>query len=267
MKYEQLPNPAMAKILSLSSAVEFLSERLAATESGITNARHRLTGGMKPAEYEDLKASLQQLVDDLPALKRRAAAAKDIYAKCREFVDTLPKGAVLEPVKIDVDDHTLDDVRSKIDAAQAELRQLRALPTSSSDIEERVKNYVESMARPTISGIGPGEKLRVFWPGAGFGPSGPNEHKADPLAMPALLHPDEMTAALLREVERMTSGVVPIKDRASRISALTTEIEKLGYLEEVLIERSDESIERSPNALPQTVLQVRVARQKAPVPA
>jgi hypothetical protein len=254
-----IPAPALRKLLALSSAAEFCSEKLIKTEQGITAARQRLTGGMKPTEYDDLRASLQQMVDDLPVLKRRCADAQSIYQKCREWVDTLPKSSVLEPVKIDVDGHDLTDVRAKLEAAQAELATLRALPTSADDIRLRVENYVRGMARPQITGIGKNERLRVIFPGAGYDTRGPREDRADPLALMALLFPAEMTAALMREA---ASDVVPIKERGSRIAALTTEIGQLAYVEEALIERATangEHPERSPNASPQVVLQVRIA--------
>jgi hypothetical protein len=139
---------------------------------------------------------------------------------------------------------------------------LRSLPTSSADIKTRVENYVASLGRPQISGIGPDEKLRVIFPGAGFDASGPRANRADPLALFAMSFPEEMTKALLLEIDRMTGAVVPIKERASRIAALTTEIEQLAYVEEALIadaSANGEPIERAPSAPPQAVLGLRIA--------
>jgi hypothetical protein len=45
--------------------------------------------------------------------------------------------------------------------------------------------------------------------------------------MMALLFPDPMTAALMSDIERMASDAVPMKERATRIAALTVEIEQL----------------------------------------
>jgi hypothetical protein len=59
---------------------------------------------------------------------------------------------------------------------------------------ERFRAYVEGMARPTITGVGSGEKLKVVWPGAGFDNRGPREDRAEVLPMMALLFPDAMTA-------------------------------------------------------------------------
>jgi hypothetical protein len=103
--------------------------------------------------------------------------------------------------------------------------------------------------------------LKVVWPGAGWDIKGPIEHRADVLPMMALLFPDAMIAALMSEVERMASDTVPIKERATRIAALTNEIEQLAYVEEALVTAaiaSGEDVQRSPGATPQAVLGVRV---------
>ena len=74
---------------------------------------------------------------------------------------------------------------------------------------------------------------------------------------------DAMVAALMREVERMGSYPVPIKERAARIAALTDEIEQLAYVEEALIAAATsdgEDVQRSPNASPQAVLGVKVVK-------
>jgi hypothetical protein len=117
-------------------------------------------------------------------------------------------------------------------------------------------------ARPTITGIDEGEKFKVIWPGAGFDSRGPREDRADVLPLMALLCPDAMTAALMREVERMTNDPVPQAERKKRIAALEQEIEQLAYVEEALVAAAiaeGEDVHRSPSAPPQAVLQVRVA--------
>jgi hypothetical protein len=256
-----VPASALEKIISLSSEAEFLSEKTVDMEQGIAAARQRLTGGLRQTDYEDLRSSLDQMIKDLPVLKRRCDTVQAIYTRCRAFIDTLPQDAVLEPVKTNVDGRTLADVRERIKDAEDELKILRALPTSSADIEQRVRAYVEAMARPQISGIGKGERLKVIWPGAGWGTSGPREDRAEVLPMMALLFPDAMVNALMREIERMASDVVPIKERATRIAELEAEISELAYVEEPLVAAAIadcEDVQRSPNALPQAVLGVKV---------
>jgi hypothetical protein len=267
---DNIPASALDKLLRLSDAAEVLSEKVIAMEQGIASARQRLSGGMKQTEFDDLRAGLDQMTKELPALKKRCNNAQAIYQKCRELVDTLPKGTVLEPVAIQVDGHDLSSVRTRLGAAQSELAALRAVPTASADIEQRIRAYVQSMARPTISGIAKGEKLKVIWPGAGFGPSGPREDRADILSLMALLHGDKMVEALMTEIERTTSNVVPIKERASRIAALEAELAELAYVEEVLITAAIEEgvdVQRSANALPAAVLQVRVVKAKRDAPS
>jgi hypothetical protein len=243
------------KLIELSDAAEFLSDKVTETEQGIASARARLTGGFrKQTEYDDLRATLKQMVDDLPVLRRRCHVAQSTYSACQVFLDQLPDDATLEPVTIHVDGHDLEEVRAKLEAAKAELAALRAVPTPAPDIRQRIEDYVRGVSRPTITGMGNGERLKVIWPGAGWDTRGPIEDRADVLPLMALLHGDAMVAALMREVE----ANVPIKERATRIAALTDEIEQLAYIEEALIARG-EDVQRSPNALPEAVLQVRVA--------
>jgi hypothetical protein len=200
-----------------------------------------------------------------PVLKRRCDAAQSTYSACQVFLDQLPDAATLEVVEVKVEGHDLEEVRAQIKTVEAELAALRAVPTPSADVELRVRSYVESMARPQITGLANGEQLRVIWPGAGFDTRGPREDRAEVLPTIALLFPDAMTAALMSEVERMASDQVPIKERARRIAALTDEIEQLAYVEEALAAAiaNGEDVQRSPDAPPQAVLGVRVAATKS----
>jgi hypothetical protein len=189
-----------------------------------------------------------------PVLKRRCDAAQSTYSACQAFLDQLPDDATLEVVEVKADGRDLEEVRARIKTAEAELAALRA-------VEQRVKDYVREMARPTISGFGKGERLKVIWLGAGWDTRGPREDRAEVLPLMALLFPAEMTAALMREVERMTSGATPVGQRAARIAALEAELAELAYLEEVLVAAAianGEDVQRSPNALPQAVLGVKV---------
>ena len=203
--------------------------------SSIATSRATTSRGNKRSEYDDLRATLDQLVADKAMLEKKLHAAQSLQSACKTWLDRLPEGTALEPVDVKIDGHALEEVRSRIDVLETELRTLRAVPTPSADIEERVKAYAREMARPTISGIGEGEQLRVIWPGSGWDSKGPREHRTDVLPMMALLHGDAMVDALMREVECMTNDPVPIKERASRIAALTDEIEQLQRVEEALV--------------------------------
>jgi hypothetical protein len=208
-----------------------------------------------------MRESLKQMVNDLPALKHRCDAAESTYSACQAFIDRLPKDAVLETVEVKTDGHDLASVRTLRKAKEEERKALCALPTSSADIEQRIRADVEGLARPTISGIGKGEKLRITWPGCGWDSSGPRTDRAEVLPLMALLFPAEMTAALMREVERMTSGATPVGQRAARIAALEAELAELAYIEEVLVAAAlanGADVQRSPNAPPEAILGVQI---------
>ena len=109
---------------------------------------------------------------------------------------------MLEPVapaKPD-DDLDLDDVRQRIADATDEIAQLRAVPTPSPDVEKQIKAYVAALARPRVSGVASGQQLRVDWPN-------------DLIAVLALLQPEQMVAALMKEVDRHANTPLPL-DRA-----------------------------------------------------
>jgi hypothetical protein len=228
MNYNKLPAPVLAKLLALEQHAKKLADRVAKTQDGIAGARTRLTGGFsKQADYDDLRASLHQMVGDLPALKKRCDGAQSTLSSCKVWLDQLPEGTVLEPVEVKADGHRLKEVRAGLEAAEAELAALRAVPTPSADIEQRVRDYVQSMARPDISGVGSGERLKVIWPGSGWDSSGPREHRADILPMMALLHGDAMVAALMAEITRVANDPMSPAQRAARIRELTDEIDRL----------------------------------------
>jgi hypothetical protein len=174
----------------------------------------------------------------------------------------LPEGTTLEPVEVKTDGHTLDEVRAKIETLESELKVLRGLPHASADIESRLRTFVESQARPVITGIGKNETLRILFPGCGWDNSGPKEHKAEALTLLTFLFPDVFVSRLMHQIEDETSKVIPIKDRAARAAQIEDGLVELAYVEEALVTAAiadGKDVQRSPNALPQAVLQVRVA--------
>ena len=253
MKYEQLPAPALAKLLALEGAVEDLTQRVAKTQGGIEHARRRLTGGFqKDQEYRDLREILDRMVADEPVLKMKLHAAQRTLSNAKSWLDSLPEGTTLEPVTVDVNGHNLDDVRAKIKALEAELAALNSAP--SEDIEQRLRAYVEGLAKPTITGVGRGT-LKIVFPGAGFGPSGPHTDRAEALCLMAFLFPDAMVAALMNEIEQTSSNVCP--------DVLIEQIEQLAFLEEAQVAAAianGEDVQRSPSAPPAAVLGVRSRR-------
>jgi hypothetical protein len=263
MNRNELPAAVLKKLIDLDEQVEYLTCKLADTEQGIADARRRLSGGFKgEREYDDLRAALGELVNEKPILEKKLHAAQSVLSSCKSWLDGVPPHTVLEPIATDVSGHTLEQVRNKLAAALAELATLRAAPTPASDIEARIRAYVEAMARPTITGVGKAEKLKVVWPGAGFDNRGPREDRAEVLPLMALLFPDAVPAALMTEVERMANDPLPQAERKKRIAALEQEIEQLAYVEEAVVADAiarGEDVQRSSSAPPQAVLQVRVA--------
>jgi hypothetical protein len=258
MKRKNIPNQVLDKLLSLSEAAEYLGQKLVTTEEGIAGARARLSGSFRqPEEYEFARVSLQQMLQELPVLKQRAAAAQSVYTACKAWLDHLPTDAVLEPVEVSVDDLDLESIREQIKDVTNELKRLRALPVPDDDIRERVESYVRELGRPQISGVGKGERLKVIWKGSGWNSAGPREDVADPLALAAAIFPNELCAAVMRGVDRMSSDDVPLADRAERIAELENEISELRYSEEVLLADGDADM-RFADAPPAAVLGVRV---------
>jgi hypothetical protein len=256
----------LSRLVELDEQVEDLTRKLANIEQGIADARGRLTGSFrKQAEYDDLSASLKELVADKPTLEKKLHTAQSVLSNCKSWLERLPEGTTLEPVEVKADGHDLEEVRAKLEAIHAELAALRAVPTPSEDIEQRIRHYVYSMARPQITGICKGERLKIVWPGADFDTRGPREDSAKVLPMMALLFPDAMTAALIGEVERMANDPLPQAERKKRIVALEHEIEQLAYVEEALVAAAiadGEDVQYSPGALPQAVLGVRMVEAR-----
>jgi hypothetical protein len=142
-------------------------------------------------------------------------SAQYTLKNCRAFLDALPDDAVLTPVaSVKPNGLDLDTVWRRIEDAEDEVKRLRAVPVPSSDIEARVREYVAALARPQVSGIGTGQRLQVRWPD-------------DVIAVLALLLPDQMTNALLGEVERVSNLPMPLPQRKRRIAELQAEIDTL----------------------------------------
>jgi hypothetical protein len=112
------------------------------------------------------------------------------------------------------------------------------------------------MAKPTITGVGRGERLKVLWPGCGFGPSGPREDRAEVLPMMALLFPDAMVKALISAIDLTSTAACP--------DVLIDQLDQLAYIEEILVAAAiadGRDAQRRASAPPAAVLGVRVAEK------
>jgi hypothetical protein len=216
MRRNHIPDCVQSTVDKYAQQVEHLTHQLGKTQEAIAGARQRLTGGFqRDQEYRDLRATLDRLVKDLPAIENKLHAAEYTLADCRAFLDKLPNDRMLEVVKsVAPNGYDLHTVQRRIGDAREEVDKLRAVEVPSADIEMRIREYVASLARPKVSGIAQGETLRVSWPD-------------DVIAVLALLLPDEMVDALLREVERQANLPMPLLERKKRIAQLTAEIDAL----------------------------------------
>jgi hypothetical protein len=158
-------------------------------------------------------------------------------------------------------DGDLTEVRARLKSARDALASIKAAPTPSPDLRQRIERRVAALGAPTVRGIGEGEVLRIIWPGAKETASGRDEHTCDPLALFAILFKDCMVDTIMAEVTRLANEPVPLAERPKRIAALEREIEELSRIEEALIEAAiaqGEAVHRSGSALPQAVLGVKV---------
>jgi hypothetical protein len=209
MKRADLPAAVLAKLLVLDDQAQDLARKVADAERGITSARAGLTGGFqRQSEYDDLYTTLKQLVADKPILERKQHALQCTLSSCKSWLDGLPENTVLEPVEVEVNGDDVAAVRARIKTAEDELRALRAVPVPAPDIQQKIEDYVRSMARPKVSGVGNGEKLDVDWPNNNV------------VSMMALLHGEAMVEVLMKEVDRTANSPMPPAARQKRITKL-----------------------------------------------
>jgi hypothetical protein len=65
-------------------------------------------------------------------------------------------------------------------------------------------------------------------------------------------------------LSRLANDPIPVAQRPTRIAALEREIDELSHIEEALVDAAiarGETVHRSPSALPQAVLGVRIAER------
>jgi hypothetical protein len=245
VKRNHIPDHVQAKLDKFERTVAHLTQQVARTQDAIASARERLTGGFqKDQEYYDMRATLDKLVADKPMFASKLDSAQYTVKNCRAFLDALPDDAVLTPVaSVKPNGVDLDTVWRRIEDAEDEVKRLRAVPVPSSDIEERIRAYVADLARPKVAGIAAGQRLQVSWPD-------------DVIAVLALLLPDQMVNALLREVERVLNLPMPLPQRKKRIGELEAAIETL--------QRQALALGAGTSALPPAVvLGVRVASRSS----
>ena len=217
MKRNLIPNQVQSKLDTFERQVAHWAAQVSKAQEAIANARDRLSGGFEgDHEYNDLRATLDRLVEkDLPNAEAKLDDARYLLDDCKAFLAELPDDVTLELVKAvkpnGVDLHT---VRRRIADAEEEIARLTAIPVPSSDIEGRIEQYVAALARPKVTGVATGQRLQVTWP-------------TDVIAVLALLLPNEMTKALMAEVERQANEHGALTERKKRIAELKAEVDTL----------------------------------------
>jgi hypothetical protein len=186
MNQGNIPKTVRDTLLKFDQTVEHLTEQATRTKEAIDLARERLTGGFeRDQEYRDVRATLDKLVKDLPAIEDKRDAAERTLERCQAWLDELPDDVTLEPVKVKLDGGDLASVKERIRNATDELETLSKVPTPSADIEQRVRKYVAGLGRPKVSGVGDGDHLQVSWP------------RDDATSLFAILEPGKMTKVIL----------------------------------------------------------------------
>jgi hypothetical protein len=255
MKFDALPAPILAKLLRLeeqAALCEDTARRCAdSIKSGQARLRRPAVDDLPRKQHDDLIVAVRQMVEDQPKIASRASAAQEVVRTCKNWLASLPEGSTLQRRVVDTRGHTLASVRARIGECEDEFERLRKVPTPSPDLKDRIRSYVAALARPKLSGIEDGQRLRVDWPD-----DGPT--------LAAFLAPDVVIAAVMREVTRMASDPLPPPKRKERMAALASEITELRYLEEAL---TTDQHERSGRAPPWAVLGAEIvaagAEQKA----
>lgn len=216
MRRNHIPSHVQSKLDKLERQIAVVTQQVSKNKEAITAARGRLSGGFEnDGEYADLRAALDKLVADKPILERKLDDAQYSLADAKAFLAGLPDDATLEPIApVKPNGADLASVRRHIANAEDEIARLAAVPTPSSDIEERIEGYVDALARPKVTGMGAGQQLRVDWP-------------HDVIAVLALLLPEQMVKALSHEIERMANVPMSLTERNKRIGELKSEIDTL----------------------------------------
>jgi len=108
-----------------------------------------------------MQVAVREALVEQPKVELRLRNAQDTAETCRTWLESLPVGARVRPRLVDVDGHTLADVRTRRESLKAECEALRALPVPSPDIGGRVRDYVTSLAaRSSSKAFGPVRRSR-----------------------------------------------------------------------------------------------------------
>ena len=168
MNLHEAPAFVVVKLATLSDGCASATIQADELTAQIADLRDRLNGRVvRVGDHpEKLRIELEQRLEEQKALQRQRPIEADILGRCRAWLADLPPGAVLEQIIPDVEAGlSLSEVRALIkEAPELSLYALKRVPVPASDIEQKVRNYVERLPMPIIGGIVAGEALAVQWP-------------------------------------------------------------------------------------------------------
>ena len=191
----------------------------------ISHLRDRLNGRVQRAGDDAVKLGIEldRLLAEQKALQARRPIETDILGRCRAWLAGLPSTTVFEQIIPDVEDGlSLAAVRARIKQLKSAAEALRRVPVPPSDIQEKVRSYVQDMTRPVIGGIGTGEVLSVQWP-TGL-------H-----ALMAFLQPEVLADRIMAEINRIANTPCPLAEREQQIAELEDQIDRLQRTEEAIV--------------------------------
>jgi hypothetical protein len=216
----------------------------------ISDLRDRLNGRVVRAgdHSEKLRIELERALEEQKMLQRQRPIEADILGRCRAWLAALPPETVLEQIIPDVEDGlALGDVRTRVRKLKDQVEALERVPVPASDIEQKVRTYVERLPMPNIGGIGAGETLTVQW-------------QTGLHALLAFVQPDVLVERLMGEIDRIANTPCPLAQREWKIAELEGEIDRLMRIEESLVVAT--GAPRQPGCLPAVVLGVKVVEAR-----
>jgi hypothetical protein len=225
MDLSQAPAFVAVKLAMLSDACATATIQTDGLSAQISDLRDRWNGrtARQGDHPEKLRIELEQRLEDQKALQRQRPIETDILGRCRAWLAALPPRAVLEQIIPDVEDGlSLSDVRARTKKLQNQVEALKRVPVPASDIDQKVRTYVERLPMPSIGGIAAGETLAVQWP-TGL-------H-----ALLAFVEPDVLAQRLLAEIDRIANTPCPLAQRERQIAELEDELDRLQRTEEAIV--------------------------------
>ena len=219
-------------------------------------------------DVRKVQEGFDKLLKEAQAKRHRCNTEQRILSNVKLWLERQPPDTVLERVEGRPNGQDLTQVRKRLQQIANEFSQIKAAPTPSADIRDRIATYVRALARagtPIISGVGEGVSLDVRWP-ISRSASDYDPTAANPLFMAALMFPDVMIDHLHAVIEQDASKPMPVKDRAARIAVLNAETEQLRRLEEALVQQAldhGEEVTRDPSSPCWAILGVRHKRNGA----